>query len=831
MTATFKSVKLFKQRVLGIGSYGKVCIARCDDLPCAAKVLHETLFNPNSQRELNDAERGPIRKFEQEREFMQELRHPNIVQYLGVYYEDPSTGLPALLMERMDENLTDFLKKATQPIRYDIQVNICHDICLALSYLHSNGIIHRDISSNNILLIGNVRAKVADFGMAKLSDLNPQGSRITMSMYPGTDVYMPPECFKRKPKYSAMVDCFSFGVLIIQILTREEPDPGEKLKEVEIDHPSFPSGRIETPAPEIERRQEHINEIDERHPLRPLALKCLENEPAKRPSTQELCGDLAELKKRKEYNDSRSMVHVHVAVHENGMVQQNGMLHVNRESTGCVSTCEVGVSTEKDEFVAQLEEQVESLQQQIAERDEVIRKCNVLIEEKDEKITETIRQKDDKIMELERGIDSQQEVIQQQRQQLEEVRSSSGEKDQLMAEGERRITEISQQLSTCAAEKESLEKKLEQYMYLHKNLILKWKKDSRKAPRAMYRSNDAVVDDSKAYFRPARTREVYSYDESQGWNRLPDCPYESSPLVIINKKLTAVGGCRNAYGHCTNELRSLVASEAGNKKRWIEEFPNMPTKRSHTSTLSTGAYLIVAGGKGEREMVLRTVEVLDIEHRQWYYAADLHEPCWCASMAVLDGCLFVVGGVNSIGNQTNLVYACSLGTFLQSLQSARASLEAQNGCSPERTSSSSTSQPRRQLSSSGEFTPPVRQNGASTAEPHQNGGNSSPERQNSSTSAAQPSLWINLAALPVTQSTCVVFRGRLLAISGKSLNDPKPVSEIYVYCSLTKTWEVIGHISVGRFTCFAAVLSTDQLMVAGGYTDNRTAHDSVEFAS
>ena len=440
-------------------------------------------------------------------------------------------------------------------------------------------------------------------------------------------------------------------------------------------------------------------------------------------------------------------------------------------------------------------------------------------------------------MELERRINSQQEVIQQQRQQLEEVRNSSGEKDQLMAERERKITEISQQLSTCMAEKDSLEKhirELGQYLkhWEHKNLILKWKKDSRKAPRAMYRSNDAVVDDSKAYFRPARTREVYSYDESQGWNRFPDCPYESSPLVIINNKLIAVGGCRN--GCCADKLYSLVTGEAGNKKKWIEEFPHMPTKRSHTSTLCMGAYLIVAGGKGEREMVLRTVEVLDIEHRQWYCAADLHEPCWCSSMVILDGCLFVVGGVNRSGNQTNLVYACSLEAFLQSLQSARASPEAQNDCSPERTSSSSTSPPRWQLSSSGELssTPlPMRQNGASTTEPHQNGGNSSPERQNGTTSAAQPPLWIGLADLPVTQSTCVVFRGRLLAISGRTLNDPKPVSEIYVYCPLMNAWEVIGHIAVGRFTCFAVVLSTGQLMVAGGYTDNKTAHDSVEFAS
>jgi serine/threonine protein kinase len=827
MAATYKTVKLFKLDVLGIGSYGKVCNAKCDDLPCAAKLLHETLFDPNTQRELNESEKRPIRKFEQEREFMQELRHPNIVQCLGVYYEDPSTGLPALLMELMDDNLTTFLKNATQPIRYDIQVNICHDISLALSYLHSNGIIHRDLSSNNILLIGNVRAKVADLGMAKLSDLNPQGSRITRSRYPGTDVYMPPECCKMKPMYSEKVDCFSFGVLVVQILTRKEPDPGEKLKEVPIDHPSFPSGFVETTTPEVERRQDHISEITEQHPLRPMALKCLENESTKRPSAQELCEDLAELKKRKEYHNNRT-------VHENSTAQQNGTLLVDRESTACVSTCEIGINTEKDELVAPLEEQLKFQQQRLAERDEMISHCNALVEEKDEKFKETVGKKDDKIRELEQRIESQQEVIQQQRRQLKEVRSSSGEKDQLVAERERRITEINQQLSACTAEKDSLEKRvyeLGQY-WEHKNLILRWKKDIRKAPRAMYRSNDAVVDDSKAYFRPARTREVYSYDETQGWSKLPDCPYESSPLVIINNRLTAVGGCRNG-SQCTDKLCSLQI-EAGNKRRWIEELPHMPTKRSHTSTLCTGAYLIVAGGKEDGGVVLRTVEVLCIEDRQWYRAADLPEPCWCSSMTVLDGYLFVMGGVNGSGNQTNLVHACSLESFLQSLQNSLMSPEAQNGHSPERTSPSHTSPERRQLTSSGELNntpPPMRQNGASIVEPYQNGDSSSPERQNGTTASATQPLWIGLADLPVTQSTCVQFRGRLLAISGKSLNDPKPVSEIYVYLAMTNTWEVIGHIPIGRFTCFAAVLSHDQLMVVGGYTDNKTAHDSVEFAS
>ena len=48
----FKSTKLFKDQTLGIGSYGKVCKAKCDDLLCAAKLMHETLFDPTAHRQI-----------------------------------------------------------------------------------------------------------------------------------------------------------------------------------------------------------------------------------------------------------------------------------------------------------------------------------------------------------------------------------------------------------------------------------------------------------------------------------------------------------------------------------------------------------------------------------------------------------------------------------------------------------------------------------------------------------------------------------------------------------------------------------------------------------
>ena len=111
---------------------------------------------------------------------------------------------------------------------------------LALSFLHSNGIVHRDLSSNNVLMIGNIRAKVTDFGMARLGDMNPRATQLTFTMCPGTDVYMPPEAVQDKPVYAEKIDCFSFGVIAVQTLTRQFPKPDDRMQRVEINHPGLP---------------------------------------------------------------------------------------------------------------------------------------------------------------------------------------------------------------------------------------------------------------------------------------------------------------------------------------------------------------------------------------------------------------------------------------------------------------------------------------------------------------------------------------------------------------------------------------------------------------
>ena len=289
---------------LGIGSYGAVYRAKCGQLPCAAKILHPILFStrdPASQR--------IVQRFRQECQILSEMRHPNIIQYLGTC-ADLDTGLPVLFMELMDENLTSFLERSTTisvPVPFTVQVDIGCNVAQALAYLHSHDIIHRDLSSNNVLLIGPRRAKVTDFGMSRLTGV--ERSLVTpfqLTNIPGTEVYMPPEAFREPPEYSDKLDCFSMGVLGVQLMTREFPNPGPRRTSVEVPRSElFPSGRAERLISEVDRRREHIDTVPggEGGPQLAIYLRCLKDEDGERPSAEELCIELAALKESPLYQN------------------------------------------------------------------------------------------------------------------------------------------------------------------------------------------------------------------------------------------------------------------------------------------------------------------------------------------------------------------------------------------------------------------------------------------------------------------------------------------------------------------------------------------------
>ena len=291
-----RNVQLLKNDELGSGSYGAVCKAMWGQRLCAAKLLHPIFFHSNDPGFVTTR-----RRFEQECEFLNDMKHPHIVEYLGTSH-DPDSGLLVLLMELMDESLTHFLERSQQPLAYHIEVELCHDIAQALAYVHSKEIIHRDLSGNNVLLLAG-RAKITDFGMSKLVDANRRMTPLTMC--PGNSVYMPPEALREPPVYSKKIDCFSFGVLQIQIMTRQFPNPGPAMQVVKDSR--SPTGTMNMPVLDSERRKSHIDLIDPTHTLLPTALGCLNYLEKDRPSAQDLCRQLAAFKEAPRYTQLQTL--------------------------------------------------------------------------------------------------------------------------------------------------------------------------------------------------------------------------------------------------------------------------------------------------------------------------------------------------------------------------------------------------------------------------------------------------------------------------------------------------------------------------------------------
>ena len=254
-----------------------------------------------------------------------------------------------------------------------------------------------------MLLIGNaVRAKVTDFGMASLGDQNPRATHLTFTMCPGTDVYMPPEAVQDKPVYTEKIDCFSFGVITLQILTRQFPKPGDRSKRIEINHPGIPAGTVaKIPVPETERRQNHISIIDPNHTLLQVSLDCLKDRDVERPSAQQLCERVAALKESPEYSESvRDAEERNTAEQGRGDERDREIRSLRQQHTQQVQglqqiiQSQVSRLEEKDQALREKDETIAAGQQRIREQRDEIGRLESNLEEKEDKRSKATRERE-----------------------------------------------------------------------------------------------------------------------------------------------------------------------------------------------------------------------------------------------------------------------------------------------------------------------------------------------------------------------------------------------------------------------------------------------------
>ena len=147
----------------------------------------------------------------------------------------------------------------------------------------------------------------------------------------------------------------------------------------------------------------------------------------------------------------------------------------------------------------------------------------------------------------------------------------------------------------------------------------------------------ATTDDRFAYFTPGGSSSVFQYEcSTEKWEELPSCPYHNSGLVIIDRKLTAVGGEKRSG--CTNKLLSL------RKRKWVEICPPMNTACSAPAVVRTsdGECLAVIGGYDGH--LTAAAQLFNIKGRKWYKLTDLPQPLPNPSATIVcDDLVYVVG--------------------------------------------------------------------------------------------------------------------------------------------------------------------------------------------
>ena len=277
-------------RKLGSGAFGAVYEVKWNGTTCAAKFMHDIFKEILSEEEKQIF----ITALEKECATWAALRHPQIVQFLGIYY-DPSRT-PVMMLEKMDASLRLMLE-TTPKEEFSLinKVVILRQTAQGLVYLHSHSpkLVHHDLSPNNIL-VNEVTyvTKLTDFGMTRAIDA---ASLTRSSSIKGTPGFMPPEALRYPPQYDDKLDVFSYGNLIIMAVTHEWPTPikpnptaGEE------------AGKQATEMySQLEMRKPYLELFsgDERKLFQGLVKLCLDDDASKRPTSQMLLLQMKRMEK------------------------------------------------------------------------------------------------------------------------------------------------------------------------------------------------------------------------------------------------------------------------------------------------------------------------------------------------------------------------------------------------------------------------------------------------------------------------------------------------------------------------------------------------------
>jgi len=202
---------------VGLGSYGVVYKGKWKGVQVAVKRF--------IKQKLDEAS---LLDFRAEISIMAELHHPNIILYIGACLKRPNLCIVTEFAKH--GSLSDVLQNSAIKLPYQQRLKLLQSAAKGINYLHSlhPSIVHRDLKASNLLVDEDWNAKVADFGFARIKEENSTMTRC------GTPSYTAPEVI-RGEKYGEKADVYSFGIIMWQVLTRNQPFAGRNFMGVSLD--------------------------------------------------------------------------------------------------------------------------------------------------------------------------------------------------------------------------------------------------------------------------------------------------------------------------------------------------------------------------------------------------------------------------------------------------------------------------------------------------------------------------------------------------------------------------------------------------------------------
>ena len=210
--------RVIRGQLIGKGTYGRVYVG-INATTGEVLAIKQVEVNPKSAGQDKDKIKDMVASLDREIDTMQHLEHSNIVQYLGCERKEYSISI---FLEYISGGSIGSCLRKHGKFEERVVSSLTRQVLAGLSYLHGQGILHRDLKADNILLDADGTCKISDFGISKRSD-DIYGNDMTNSMQ-GSVFWMAPEVIRSQGQgYSAKVDIWSLGCVVLEMFAGRRP--------------------------------------------------------------------------------------------------------------------------------------------------------------------------------------------------------------------------------------------------------------------------------------------------------------------------------------------------------------------------------------------------------------------------------------------------------------------------------------------------------------------------------------------------------------------------------------------------------------------------------